>query len=63
MLSTATNRDMRMEGTKFHVHARAEQGIVDLLPELMQPRMSGTDTDPEHARRPLLGERADTLDG
>src|SRR5688572_29891081 len=61
MLIASTNCEVRVESAKLHFEANAEQGVVELLAELMQSRMAGADAHPEDARRTFLRKRPHAL--
>lgn len=63
LLIAPTHCNVWMKRPELHVEAECEQRVVDLLAELMQPRMSGTHANPQHARWTFLRKSADALDG
>ena len=56
--------DVRVEGADVEVETEIEEGVVELLTELMQAWVALTESGPEHAGRSAFGgEGADPFDG
>ena len=63
VFGTATHRYVRVKRAQFHFESERKERIIDALSELMQPRMTGPDADPEHARWTFLRECPHAFDG
>ena len=62
ILRAAGDRDVRLKPAHVEIDPRANQRIVEALPELKQPRVPGTSPHPDDAWRALRRERSHRFD-